>query len=326
MFSLGIESSAHTFGIGIMDDKGNILADVRDMFVPKPGKGFVPRELADHHLEVANKILNDALKKSKMKISDIDVISFSQGPGIPNALRVGSTMARFISEKFKKPLAGVNHCIAHIEIGKMETGVKDPVVVYLSGGNTQIIAYVDGSYRIFGESEDIPVGNCFDSIAREMNLKMPGGIEIEKLAKSGKYIELPYVVKGMDLSFTGIATDSIEKFKSGAKKEDIAYSLQETCFAMLTEVAERALAHTGKKDILLVGGVAANKRLQEMMKKMCDSRGAKFNAVSQKFSGDNGSMIAWTGILQKKSDQILKINQSGIKQNWRTDQAEIAWL
>lgn len=326
MLCLGIESTAHTFGIGIIDEHGNILADKRDMFRPKPGKGFIPRELADHHLEYANKILADVLQESKIKLFDIDVISFSQGPGIPNALRIGSTFARFLSAKFKKPLVGVNHCIAHIEIGKMETKSKDPVIVYLSGGNTQIIAYVDGAYRIFGESEDIPVGNCFDVVAREMNLQMPGGPEIEKLAKSGKYVELPYVVKGMDLSFTGIATDVEEKLRTGVKKEDVAYSLQETCFAMLTEVTERALAHTGKKEVLLVGGVAANKRLQEMMNKMCESRGAKFYVVSQKYSGDNGSMIAWVGILAAKNKQFLKINQSGIRQNWRTDQVEISWI
>jgi len=296
------------------------------MFKPEIGKGFTPFELAEHHFIVSNRVINEALKKANLKLEDIDLISFSQGMGIPNSLKVGASFARYLSLKYNKPLVGVNHAVAHIEIGRLKTGAKDPVIVYLSGGNSQVLAYVDGRYMVFGETQDIPVGNALDVLAREMGLPMPGGPEIEKLAKTGKFIELPYVVKGMDMSFTGIMTAAIEKFKAGVKKEDVAYSMQETCFSMLTEVTERALAHTNKNEVLLVGGVAANKRLQEMMKIMCDERGAKFYVVPQEFSGDNGLMIGWTGILVYKSGQTLKINESLVKQNWRTEDAEITWI
>lgn len=286
------------------------------MFVPRKGIGFVPNDLANHH----NKVAVEILKGVDMK--KVDLISFSRGPGIPNALMVGSAVARYLAKKFRKPVVGVNHAVAHIEIGKLTTGCKDPVVVYLSGGNTQIIAYAEGRYRIFGESEDIPIGNALDVFARETGLRMPGGPEVEKLAKSGKYVELPYVVKGMDLSFTGILTDAMKKYKSGIRKEDLCYSMQETCFAMLTEVAERALAHTGKHELLLVGGVAANKRLSEMIGVMCKDRDAKFFVVPERYAGDNGANIAWAGILSEKS----RDESTSIIQNWRVDQVEVSWI
>jgi len=316
MMSLGIESTAHTFGVGVVSSDGKIISEARDMFRPEIGSGFIPNDLADHH----NKVAADMFSKIDMR--KIDLVSFSRGPGIPNALIVGSSVARYLSEKYRKPLVGVNHAVAHIEIGKLTTGCKDPVVVYLSGGNTQIIAYTEGRYRVFGESEDIPVGNALDVFAREAGLKTPGGPEVERLAKRGKYIELPYVVKGMDLSFTGIVTDALRKRVSGARLEDLCYSMQETCFAMLTEVSERALAHTGKKELLLVGGVAANRRLQRMMDAMCKDRGARCFVVPARYAGDNGANIAWAGILARKS----RDKSSGIIQNWRADQVQVNWI
>lgn len=262
-----------------------------------------------------------------MKMSDVNIVAFSGGPGLPPCLHDGASLARYLSLKNRLPLVSVNHCIAHIEIGKLATSAKGPVVLYLSGGNTQVVALAGGRYRIFGETEDIPVGNAFDTIARALKLKMPGGPEIEKLAKRGKYVGLPYVVKGMDLSFTGIATDAIKKIERGSKKEDVCFSLQETCFAMLTEVTERVLAHTGKEEVLLVGGVAANKRLQSMLKTMCKERDAKFFVVPQEYSSDCGASIAWAGILSYLGNKKpLDIKNSEIKQKWRTDEVEITWF
>jgi len=322
MKCLGIESTAHTFSIGIIDDKGNVLFDESSVYKPPLGKGIHPREAAQFHTEHATNVVKNALKKVK----DIDVISFSQGPGLPNCLQIGASIARYLSIKYKNPLIGINHCISHIEIGKLMTNCKDPVVVYCSGGNTQIIAYVGKRYRIFGETEDIPAGNAFDVLAREIGLEMPGGPKVEKLAKKGSWVDLPYVVKGMDLSFTGIVTQCKKLKKENVRKEDICYSFQETVFAMLTEVTERALAHTNKEEVLLVGGVAASHRLQDMMKVMCRGREAKSYSVPNKYAGDNGVMIAWNGILAFKSGQKMKIEDTNFIKDWRTDDVDITWL
>lgn len=255
-------------------------------------------------------------------MSDVDIIAFAQGPGLPQCLRVGVVFARALALKYKKPLVSVNHCVAHIEIGKLMTEAKDPVVLYLSGGNTQVIAYTEGRYRVFGETQDIPIGNALDNLARGLKLEMPGGPRIEELAKNGKYFEMPYVVKGMDLSFAGLTTEAVKRFEKGAKAEDVAFSFQETCFAMLTEVTERAVAHTDKEEVLLVGGVAANKRLQEMLAIMTSERGAKFFVVPQEYAGDNGVNIAWTGILAHQKGYDIPIEKSQIKQKWRIDEVE----
>lgn len=324
MICLGIESTAHTFGVGIVTDKGEILADAKDTYKPKLGSGIIPAEAKEHHLLVKNKLLEKALEEAKLKIGDIDLIAYSQGPGLPPCLWTGMEFAKGLSEREGIPIIGVNHPVAHIEIAKLSTGTKDPVVIYVSGGNTQVIAYASGRYRVFGETEDVAIGNAIDSFARRVGLPHPGGPEVEKLAKKGKYVELPYVVKGMDLSFSGIATAAEKLVKRGEKLEDVCFSLQETCFAMLVEVTERAVAHTGKKEVLLTGGVAANRRLTEMLEIMCRERGAKFEAVPMKYAGDAGAMIAWTGLLAYNSGE--RTEKLEPVSRWRTDEMEIRWL
>ena len=319
MICLGIESTAHTFGAGIVKDK-EIISNEKSMYIPKKGSGIIPRDAAHHHAEESLNVLKSCLENANMNMDDVDAVAFSQGPGLPQCLRVGAVFSRALSLRYKKPLIGVNHCIAHIDVGKISTNSKDPVILYLSGGNTQVIAFAEGRYRVFGETEDVPIGNALDMLARSFGLSMPGGIHIEELAKKGKYVELPYVVKGMDLSFSGLATEAIKKYKQGISKEDVSYSFQETCFAMLTEVTERAMAHTDKEEVLLVGGVAANKRLQEMLRTMCDERGAKLFVVPKEYSGDNGSMIAVSGILHNNP---IQIENSSVKQKWRVDEVEI---
>jgi N6-L-threonylcarbamoyladenine synthase/protein kinase Bud32 len=326
LICLGIESTAHTFGVGIVDESGHILADERMIYRPKKGKGILPRDASEHHTKNASAVIKSALEKVNIKLGDVNLVAFAQGPGLPPCLHVGAKIARHIALSKNIGLIGVNHPIGHIEIGRLTAKSKNPVVLYLSGGNTQVISFTEGYYRIFGETQDIAVGNAFDTVARELKLKSPGGPEIERLATGGKYVELPYSVKGMDMSFSGIVTEVVKKIKGGISPEDICHSLQETCFAMLVEVTERALAHTGKDEVLLVGGVAANKRLQEMLRTMCEERVGKSVVVDIKYSGDNGTMIAWAGVLAWQSGQKTSLERSGIKQKWKTDEAEITWL
>jgi N6-L-threonylcarbamoyladenine synthase len=325
MICLGIESTAHTFGIGIITDKGEVLANVTDAYKTESG-GMIPNELMKHHENVKEKVLQDALQKANLQIKDINLISFSQGPGIAPALIIGFRFAKELASKNDIPLVGVNHCVSHLEIGKLRTGAKDPVLLYASGANTQIIAYESGKYRIFGETLDQGVGNFIDAFARYLGLGFPGGPKIEKLASEGKtYIELPYAVKGMDVSFSGILTNLKRKFDSKAfRTEDLAYSLQETVFAMLIEISERAMAHCNKTELVLGGGVACNKRLQQMCDIMCKERDAKSFAPENQFLVDNGLMIAWQGILQKKH-ATKDYSSIDIKPYERTDDIIVDW-
>ncbi|HLC73615.1 MAG TPA: KEOPS complex N(6)-L-threonylcarbamoyladenine synthase Kae1 [Candidatus Nanoarchaeia archaeon] len=320
MIVLGIESTAHTFSASVIKEK-KILSEVREMYKSEDNKGIIPNKCAEFLKKVKDKIINEAIEKSKT--DKIDLIAFSQGPGMPLSLYIGFNAARELSKKYKAPLIGVNHLVAHLEIGKILTKLKDPVFILATGANTQIIAFEGGKYRIFGEALSIAIGNTLDKFGREIGIGFPAGPKIEELAKKGKYIELPYIVKGMDVEFSGILTRAGQLFKNGETKEDLCFSLQETCFAMLTEVAERAIAHTGKKELLLIGGVAANKRFIEMLKIMCKERGCKFDVVPIEYSGDQAAMIALTGLLEYKANE--KYDVSDIKPNWRIDQVEIKY-
>ncbi len=311
---LGIESTAHTFGVGIITDLGEILANVKDSYTTND-IGMIPDLIVKHHQEVAEKVLQIALDEAKLTWKEIDFIAYSAGPGIDPVLWFGYHKAKEWAEKNGKKMVPVNHCAAHLSIGKTWNKLTDPCYLYVSGVNTQTIIHDGGKYRVFGETLDIGLGNMLDKFGRILNLGFPAGAKMEELAKSGKYVELPYTVKGMDVSFSGILTKVRQLYeRKQASKEDLCFSIQETCFAMLTEVVERAMAHTGKNELLLVGGVGANKRFCEMLQIMCTERGAKFYKVPLELAGDQGAMIAWEGFLRKEENRVMEVNPQ-----WRID-------
>jgi len=328
---LGVESTADDFGVGISTFKGEILANASSGYVPEEG-GIHPREAARHHAEVADTVLREALSKAGITPRDLALIAFSQGPGLGPCLRTGATVARALAAYLDVPLVGVNHSVAHIEIGKLETGAVDPVTLYVSGGNTLVSAFDSGRYRVFGETLDIALGNCLDVFAREAGLKhrkgMPLGAALEKLAANGeKLISLPYVVKGMDISLSGLLTAATTLLRKGeCKLEDLCYSLQENAFSMVTEVTERALAHTEKKEVLLTGGVAANRRLQSMLSIIAEEHDARFNVVPREFATDNGAMIAWTGVLAYTHGAVTPVKESFVKLRWRLEKVDVPWV
>jgi N6-L-threonylcarbamoyladenine synthase/protein kinase Bud32 len=330
-YCLGIESTADDFGVGILSFDGRVLANVISAYVPETG-GIHPREAARHHAQVAGKVLKEAFEKAGIKPEEIGVVAFSQGPGLGPCLRTGATAARALASFLHVPLVGVNHCVAHIEIGKFIAKAEDPVTLYVSGGNTIVSAFDAGRYRVFGETLDIAVGNCLDVFAREAGLRQKNGMAfgamVEKLAADGKtFIPLPYTVKGMDLSFSGLLTAVTQLLREGKHRlEDLCFSLQETAFSMLTEVTERALAHTEKPEVLLTGGVAANRRLQRMLQIVAEEHGARFCVVPKDYALDNGAMIAWTGILAYRHGVTLPLEKSFVKLKWRLDEVQVPWI
>jgi N6-L-threonylcarbamoyladenine synthase/N6-L-threonylcarbamoyladenine synthase/protein kinase Bud32 len=295
------------------------------MYRPPEG-GLHPREAANHHAEVVASIIVKAVAEAGITLRDVDLVSFSMGPGLGPCLRVAATAARSLSASLDIPIIGVNHCIAHIEIGNATTGCTDPVLLYASGGNTQVIAYSDERYRIFGETQDVGIGNMLDKLGRELGLGFYAGPAIEKLAKDGdKLLDLPYSVKGMDMAFSGIMTAALALKKKGQRIEDIAFSIQETAFGMLAEVTERAMAHIGKNEVLLGGGVAQNTRLREMIQAMAEDRGAEMFVPDRRLCMDNGAMIAWLGNIMYGSGVRMEIADTGIRQRFRTDDVRVTW-
>jgi len=340
---LGIEGSANKIGVGIVAyDKRyktyETLANVRKTYIPDIGHGFVPKLVSIHHqsviVELIRKAMEQAYSQKTLKYSQISAIAYTKGPGMGAPLCSCAVVARTLSLIWNIPIIGVNHCIGHIEMGRIVTGCCNPVILYVSGGNTQVIVYSGWKYRIFGETIDIAIGNCLDRFARVIGLSndpSPGyNIEQEAKKPDAKFISLPYVVKGMDVSFGGILTyietEARQNLSQGnITRSDLCYSLQETLFAMLVEITERAMAYCGQSNVLIVGGVGCNKRLQEMMRAMVRERGGKLCAMDHRYCIDNGAMIAQAGIFALQHGTVTKIKDTWCTQRFRTDQDTICW-
>ena len=322
-YLLGIESTAHTFGASIATSDGRILSNAKDVYTPFTGRGIHPREAAQHHCEVSSKVILRALKEAKIRPRDLTAIAFSAGPGLGPALRMGATIARGLACYFKIPLVPVNHAIGHIEIGFLASNAQDPLVVLVSGGHTLITAHAGSHWRIFGETEDITIGNLLDMFAREAGLSPPTGVSVEQKARMSKrLLDLPYTVKGNDVTYSGLLSASIRKFHEGCKIEDLCFSLQEFSFSMFAETVERSLAHTEKRELLLTGGVAANKRLQQMLRNIAQEHNSRFYVVDFQYSGDCGAQIAWTGYLAYMQGIVIDIENSYVRPKWRLDEVE----
>lgn len=331
---LGIESSANKVGVGILRD-GEVLSNPRATYHAPLGEGFRPPETAAHHRQNIIRIVLDALQEARIMDprKEIDGIAYTKGPGMGAPLQVGAVVARTLSLLWSLPIYPVNHCVGHIEMGRLITNAENPVVLYVSGGNTQVICYSNQRYRIFGETLDIAVGNCLDRFARLVDLPNDPfpAYNLEQLALEGKkLVTLPYTVKGMDLSLSGILSyiehKGLQMVREGeCTKADLCFSLQETIFAMLTEITERAMAHCGSKEVLIVGGVGSNKRLQTMMSVMAEERNAKLFATDERFCIDNGAMIALVGWHMANAKIVIPMEQCITTQRFRTDQVQVEW-
>lgn len=351
LLALGCEGSANKLGIGVIahdpvTGRATVLSNIRDTFVSPPGTGFLPKDTARHHRVCFVSVALKSLAAAGVTPAQIDCICFTRGPGMGAPLTSVAIAARTLSLLWGgKPLVGVNHCVGHIEMGRSVTGADNPVVLYVSGGNTQVIAYAEQRYRIFGETLDIAVGNCLDRFARTLKISNDPapGYNIEQLAKKGGRIllDLPYAVKGMDCSFSGILAKADEwaaqMFGTTGQKrssnvdeekfgpEDLCFSLQETVYAMLVEITERAMAHVGSSQVLIVGGVGSNERLQDMMGLMARDRGGSVYATDERFCIDNGIMIAHAGLLAYKTGFQTSLEDSTCTQRFRTDEVFVKW-
>ena len=325
LIGLGVESTAHTFSCAIIKKNGKhgkILSDIRKIYRPPRGEGIHPREASRHHIENSSEVLSECLHEAKVAITDIDIVSYAAGPGLGPCLRVGAVIARTLASYYKIPIYPVNHAIGHIDLGKLLTGAKNPLVILVSGGHTMILAFLNKQWRVFGETLDITLGQLLDQFGRSMGFASPCGVNIENLANtSTKYVTLPYSVKGNDVSFSGLL--SAAKSIVPKSKADACFSLQETAFAMISETVERALSFTEKKELLIVGGVAANKRLSEMLKEVRKRHGCKFFIAPLKFAGDCGSQICWTGLLESQIKKGVSLEDTFVTQSWRLDSVTV---
>ena len=325
MVILGIESTAHTASVGIVTERAEILSLASDMFRPASG-GIHPREAANHHVEWLPGLVERALEDAHLRPGEIDAVAFAQGPGLGPCLRAGATVARMLALTWDRPLVPVNHCVAHVEIARVLSGLTDPMLLYASGGNTQVIAHGSGRYRVLGETLDVGIGNFLDKLWISMGGTFPGGPAIEAAALHGSELHpLPYSVHGMDVAFSGMFTAALALRAKGAQDDDLAYSVESTAYSMLTEITERALAHLRRADVVLGGGVACNERLRGMVRAMAEGRGGVAFAPPKSLCLDNGAMIAWTGHLAFGAGVTVPVEASAVQPRQRTDLVATPW-
>ena len=341
MLCLGIESTAHTFSCSVINSENDVmsknnnddmvLSEVRDIYRAPAGWGIHPRDASKHHAMTAPKVLKECLDNANIGMKDIDLISYSAGPGLGPCLRIGAVIARSLSSFYDIPLIPVNHALGHIELGIKLTDLNNPLTLLVSGGHTMILVYHKNKWRVFGETLDITIGQLLDQIGRSMGFASPCGNKIEELSdlsdKNFIY-QLPYVIKGNDVSFSGLLTAA--KTLIHEKKHDIrdiCFSLQETAFSMVVEAVERALSFTEKKEFLIVGGVSANKRLSQMLHLACEYHNSVFKSCPLQYCGDNGTQIAWTGLQSYLHSSSSKVDpeKASIHQSWRLDTVDIMW-
>jgi len=331
---LGIEGTAWCASAALYDAEADSVLIESNPYEPDSG-GIHPREAAEHMSEAIPDVVDAILTAAEAEHGPdaIDAVAFSRGPGLGPCLRTVGTAARSLAGALDVPLVGVNHMVAHLEIGRHRSGFENPVCLNASGANAHLLGYHDGRYRVLGETMDAGVGNAIDKFTRHVGWDHPGGPKVEAAARryvegsdgSGDLLDLPYVVKGMDFSFSGISSAANDAADDGVPVEEICFSLQEHVFAMLTEVSERALSLTGADELVLGGGVAQNDRLREMLTSMCEARGARFHAPEPRFLRDNAGMIAVLGAKMAEAGDTVPISESAIDPNFRPDQVPVTW-
>ncbi|ADB61920.1 metalloendopeptidase, glycoprotease family [Haloterrigena turkmenica DSM 5511] len=342
---LGIEGTAWAASAAVYDSATDDVFIESDAYQPDSG-GIHPREAAEHMHDAIPRVVETALEHARethdgpageapvdvdersssgQQAAPVDAIAFSRGPGLGPCLRIVGTAARALSQALEVPLVGVNHMVAHLEIGRHTADFDSPVCLNASGANAHLLAYRNGRYRVLGETMDTGVGNAIDKFTRHVGWSHPGGPKVEAAAEDGEYVDLPYVVKGMDFSFSGIMSAAKQAYDDETPVEDICFSLQENIFGMLTEVAERALSLTGSDELVLGGGVGQNERLREMLAEMCAQRGAEFHAPEPRFLRDNAGMIAVLGAKMYEAGDTLEIEDSQVDPNYRPDQVPVTW-
>ena len=325
-YVVGIESTAHTFSASVVTSSGDILSNSKNVYAPPEGSGIHPFAAAQSHMKAAGQVLERSFSEAGVDASEVAAVAYSMGPGLGPCLRVGAVAARTLASLLQAPLVPVNHAVGHIELGCLVTRAEDPVVLLVSGGHTMVIAHSGTRWRVLGETLDLTLGQLLDQFGRHAGLSSPCGRNVEKAAsESSTYLRLPYSVKGNDVSFSGLLTMAKGMLDSGRRFSDVCYSIQETAFAMVSEVCDRALAFTGKREVLVVGGVAANRRLGRMLEVMASRHSARALLTPIEYSGDCGAQIAWTGSLAHARGARVAVSEAGVRQSWRLDTVDTPW-
>ncbi len=321
MLVLGVESSCDETSVAVVRDGKDVLSNVilSQIDIHKAFGGVVPEVASRHHVYNVSMVFEEALEKAGVKGEDIDLVAVTKGPGLIGSLLVGVNAAKTFAMVYNKPIIGVNHLAGHIYANEIEHEMKFPAIALLvSGGNTELIYMKDHfKFEIIGETLDDAVGETYDKVARVMGLEYPGGPKVDKLAHEGEdTYNLPRVYLGNDnynFSFSGLKSHVINLHHNAMQRgeeintNNLCASFQAAVSEVLVNKTLKAAKEYNASQIIVAGGVSANKGLKERFAKE-NNTGIEICIPSIKYCTDNAAMIGVAGYYQymisKKTDDL----------------------
>ena len=341
---LGIETSCDETAIAIIQENDNdkplILSNIvsSQFDIHKEFGGVVPELAARSHVEKIDLIAKKAINESGIKLEDIDAVAATAGPGLIVCLSVGLSFGKTIAQSLEKPFIAVNHLEGHALSPKLNSKINYPYLLLLiSGGHSQFLSVKGlGKYKRLGTTIDDAVGEAFDKTAKLLGIEFPGGPQIEEYAKKGnpKKYELPKPIinkGGCNLSFAGLKTAVLrvtKQIKNDQEKYDLAACFQKTVEEILYKKSKVAFKEfkniNGDTDntFVVAGGVAANKKIREVLKKLCEEQNFKHIFPPINLCGDNAAMIAMVGLEKYKKKQFDNLDHPP-KPRWALDENAI---
>lgn len=318
MITFAVETSCDETALAIYGDERGVIGDIilSQAVIHSPFGGVVPELSAREHTRNIVPLLDRLLKETNFDLKDIDFVSFTLTPGLILSLVVGVAFAKAIAYQYNKPLVPVHHLEGHIYSVFLEKKVDYPfLALVISGGHTDLYLVKNfGEYEFLGGTLDDAVGESYDKVAKMLGLGYPGGPIIDRLAREGKRLyELPKPLLNdgsLNFSFSGLKTAVFNLLtkKKNIKKEDVAFSFQETVIEILLKKTLKAIERTGVKRLVVVGGVSANSRLREVFKEASEKEGFELYIPSLHLSTDNALMIAYAGIERFKRGVVAPLD------------------
>lgn len=339
MLILGLETSCDETGVAVFDSDRGLLSHrlYSQIAVHAEYGGVVPELASRDHVRKALPLINEALGEAGFSVQDLDGIAYTQGPGLVGALLVGASLGRSLAWGLDIPAVGVHHMEGHLLAPMLEEERPDfPFVALLvSGGHTQLVHVAGiGEYTLLGESLDDAAGEAFDKAAKMMGLPYPGGPELSKLAESGDAtrFEFPRPMTnrpGLDFSFSGLKTavrttildEALDGVLAQQTKADISACFQAAVVDTLALKCKRALKQTGLKNLIIAGGVGANKQLRQKLMSMTKKMSGRVFYPRPEFCTDNGAMIAYAGCQRLLAGQTADLS-FGVLPRWPMTELE----
>ena len=326
---LGIETSCDETGVAVIDDQRGLLSHelYSQVKLHADYGGVVPELASRDHVRKLVPLIQKALQDADSTPADIDGVAFTQGPGLVGALLVGASVARSLAYAWNVPAVGVHHMEGHLLAPMLDDPKPDfPFIALLVSGGHSMMVNVRGlgQYEVLGESVDDAAGEAFDKTAKLLGLAYPGGPLLAKLAEQGEpgHYKFPRPMTdrpGLDFSFSGLKTFAANTIRdaddSQQTKANIAYAFQEAVVDTLAIKCRRALKQTGQKNLVIAGGVSANKMLREQLEVMMAKLGGKVYYPKLEYCTDNGAMIAYAGLQRLKAGEQVDLSAKA-KPRW----------